>query len=223
MNNTILTLENGRDTLSTIKKVKQSIVNQVSEYTKYPLFYSVITFSTYDDYGCRLPISQVRKYWDPSEVERTCVLIGNMLREKLAVERTYFFIERHVDLLNEEGEVEKKGRFHINLIAESIEDRTIEDPNRKVKQLLREPGPLGVPIENHVYQDLDDLKIDLFNACIRQADWVNKWNGAVKTQWVEEPTDLESVVQYCLKDYKPGGHTDFTDIIVWKPSAFYKP
>ena len=90
MNNTILTLENGKDTQSTINKVKQAIVNQVSECVNYPMLYSVITFSTYDDYGCRLPISQVRKYWDPVEVERTCVLIGNMLRQKLSVERTYF-------------------------------------------------------------------------------------------------------------------------------------
>ena len=223
MNTPIHTLENGRDTPTTINKVKQSIVNQVSEYIKYPVFYSVITFSTYDDYGCRLPISQVRKYWDKQEVEKTCILLRNMLKETFSIERTYFFVERHADLLDEDGETQKKGRFHINLVATTIADQIIEDPSRKVKRLLRGNGRLGVPIENQVYEDLEDLKIDLFNACLRQADWVNKWSGSVLTQWMDGPTDAEAVVQYSLKDYKPGGHTDFTDIIVWKASDFYRP
>jgi hypothetical protein len=223
MNNTITTIENNRDTPSTINKIKKAIVSQVSDYVTYPLLYSVITFSTYDNYGCKLPISQVRKYWDKQEVEKTCILLRNMLKETFSIERTYFFVERHADLLDEDGETQKKGRFHINLVATTIADQIIEDPSRKVKRLLRGNGRLGVPIENQVYEDLEDLKIDLFNACLRQADWVNKWSGSVLTQWMDGPTDAEAVVQYSLKDYKPGGHTDFTDIIVWKASDFYRP
>jgi hypothetical protein len=223
MNTTITTIENNRDTPSTINKIKKAIVSQVSDCVTYPLLYSVITFSTYDNYGCKLPISQVRKYWDKQEVEKTCILLRNMLKETFSIERTYFFVERHADLLDEDGETQKKGRFHINLVATTIEDQIIEDPSRKVKRLLRGNGRLGVPIENQVYEDLEDLKIDLFNACLRQADWVNKWSGSVLTQWMDGPTDAEAVVQYSLKDYKPGGHTDFTDIIVWKASDFYRP
>lgn len=38
-----------------------------------------------------------------------------------------------------------------------------------------------------------------------------------------EPTDLESASYYCLKDFDAKSNVDFTDVVVWKASDFYKP
>jgi hypothetical protein len=208
---------------NTIKVIKETILKQIQEGIDYPYLYSVITFGFYDNYGIKLPISEIRKYWDKTEVDKTCKLIYNMLKEHFGMDGLWFFVERHSPLLDENGDVIREGRFHINIISSSIKDSVIEEPNRKVRRLMLENGKCDVPIENNVYTDIDDLKIELFNACCKKANWVNRYKYAIKTQMLDEPTDLESAVFYCLKDYDGKNKVDFTDIIVWKASDFYKP
>ena len=210
-------------TLSNIETLKNTIYNQIQEGKEYPYIYSVISFGFYDNEGFKLPISEIRKYWDKYEISKTCKLIYNMLKETFGMDGLWFFIERHADLLNEDGEVEKKGRFHINIISSNIKDSVIEEPNRKVKRLMLENGRFDIPIENNTYRDIEELKIELFNCCCRRANWVSKYQYAIKTQILDEPSDLESVAFYCLKDFNHKSNIDFTDIIVFEASDFYKP
>ena len=218
---------------TSIETIKEAILHQVVEGNDYPYLYSVIQFGFYDNQGYKLPYSEIRKYWDKGEVDKTCKLIYNMLKETFGMDGLWFFLERHSPLLDEEGEITREGRFHINIISSSIKDNTIEEPNRKVRRLMLENGRFDVPIENNVYRDLDELKIELFNACCKRCNWVNRYKYSIKTQVLYEPTDVENVVDYCMGDFngtkkdKKGNPSkkeiDFTDIIVWKASDFYKP
>lgn len=88
---------------------------------------------------------------------------------------------------------------------------------------MLENGRFDIPIENNVYRDLDELKIELFDACCKKANWVNRYKYSIKTQMLYEPSDLESVVFYSLKDYNDKSGIDFTDIVVFEASDFYKP
>jgi hypothetical protein len=207
----------------TTKKIKETILNQIQEGIDYPYLYSVITFGFYDNYGIKLPISEIRKYWDKTEVKKTCKLIYNMLKEHFNMDGLWFFIERHAPLPNEEGKVIREGRFHLNIISSSIKDSAIEEPNRKVRRLMIEKGRFDTAIENNVYKDLDELKIELFNACCKRANWVNRYKYSIKTQMLYEATDLENATYYCLKDYDGKSSVDFTDIMVFEASDFYKP
>ena len=207
----------------TTKKIKETILNQIQEGIDYPYLYSVITFGFYDNEGYKLPISEIRKYWDKTEVKKTCRLIYNMLKEHFNMDGVWMFIERHTPLLNEDGEVIREGRFHLNIISSSIKDSAIEEPNRKVRRLMLENGRFDIPIENNVYRDLDELKIELFNACCKRANWVNRYKYSIKTQMLYEPSDLENAAYYCLKDYDGKSSVDFTDIVVFEASDFYKP
>jgi len=207
----------------TTKKIKEAIFNQIQEGIDYPYLYSVITFGFYDNEGYKLPMSEIRKYWDKTEVKKTCRLIYNMLKEHFNMDGVWMFIERHAPLINEDGEVIREGRFHLNIISSSIKDSAIEEPNRKVRRLMLENGRFDIPIESNVYKDLDELKIELFNACCKRANWVNRYKYSIKTQMLYEPSDLENAAYYCLKDYDGKSSVDFTDIVVFEASDFYKP
>ena len=89
--------------------------------------------------------------------------------------------------------------------------------------MLEDDKSLGVPIQNRVYTDISDLKISLFNACCRKSNWVNRYNYAIKTQILWDPTDIEATVGYCLKDFSPKKGTDFMDIVDFDNSDFHNP
>lgn len=207
----------------TTRLIKETIFNQIQEGNDYPYLYSVITFGFYDNEGYKLPMSEIRKYWDKGEVKKTCRLIYNMLKEHFNMNGLWMFVERHSPLLDENGEEIRKGRFHLNIISSSISDSAIEEPNRKVRRLMLENGRFDNPIENNVYRDLDELKIELFDACCKRANWVNRYKYSIKTQMLYEPSDLENTTYYCLKDYDNKSNVDFTDIVVFEASDFYKP
>ena len=213
-----------------INVVKDRIFNLIQGGTDYPYIYSVVEFGFYDNEGFRLPYSEIKKYWDRTQVETTCRLVYNMLKKHFSINEIWMFIERHTPLYDDDGDVIREGRFHLNIITSSIQDKNIEEPNRKCRGLFLRDGKIkGVSIGECVYnEDLEDLKIDLFNACVRKADWVNRYKPSIKTQFLYEPTDLENTVYYCLKDYdgkkcdRKGNLIDFMDIIVWKSSDFIK-
>lgn len=203
--------------------IYDAIEKQVLEYNEYPYLYSVITFGFYGNDGYRLPPDTIRKFWDKYEVERTCRLIYNLIKENLKVLQIYSFIERHEELLDGNGEHIKDGRFHINLISTDINDSIIEEPDRKVRRLMNENNGYGIPIMNMV-GNLDAIKISLLEASIKKADWVNKFQYSIKTQWLNTEEDLKRTIRYCFKDYfDTHKNVDFSDIIVSKASDFYKP
>jgi hypothetical protein len=80
----------------------------------------------------------------------------------------------------------------------------------------------GIPIKNMLIGDIESIKLLLFDACIRKAEWVNKFQYSVKTQYLETKDDLERIIKYCLKDYI-NNKVDFPEILVPKASDFYKP
>jgi len=202
--------------------IYDAIEKQVCELNEYPYIYSVITFGFYSNNGERLPPDTIRKFWDKYEVERTCRLIYNLIKENLKTLQIYSFIERHEELLDGNGEHIKDGRFHINLITTDINDNTIEEPDRKIRRLLNENNGYGIPISSMV-GDIDTIKISLLEAAIKQADWVNKFQYSIKTQWLNTEDDLKRTIRYCFKDYLINNKVDFSDIIVSKASDFYKP
>ena len=203
--------------------IYDAIEKQVLEYNEYPYLYSVITFGFYDNNGNRLPPDTIRKFWDKYEVNRTCKHIYNLIKENLKVLQIYSFIERHEELLDGNGEHIKDGRFHINLISTDINDNTIEEPDRKVRRLMNENNGYGIPISSMV-GDIDTIKISLLEATIKKADWVNKFQYSIKTQWLNTEEDLKRTIRYCFKDYfDTHKDVDFSDIIVSKASDFYKP
>lgn len=211
-------------TIQTNQTIKEHILKQVLESEEYPYYYSVLQFGFYDDNGFRLPGSDIRKYWDRTEVEKTNRLIKNMLREAFGIQQTYFFLERHSPKLDEYGDMESEGRYHINIITSQIPDSAIEKPNRKCRKLMLEDDSyMGIPIGNRVYSDLDEMKIELFNACCRKANWVNRYKWSVKTQMLYEPTDIEDTVFYCLKEFSPKTGKDFMDVVDFHNSDFYNP
>lgn len=202
--------------------IYDAIEKQVCELNEYPYIYSVITFGFYNNNGDRLPPDTIRKFWDKYEVERTCRLIYNLIKENLKTLQIYSFIERHEELLDGNGEHIKDGRFHINLISTDINDYTIEEPDRKVKRLMNENNGYGIPISSMV-GDIDTIKISLLEAAIKRADFVNKFQYSIKTQWLNTEDDLKRTIRYCFKDYLIHNKVDFSDIIVSKASDFCKP
>ena len=206
-----------------IFKVKTALLNQIKEGEFYPYVYSVVQYGFYDDTGDKRCPDAIRKFWDKEEVKKTHRIMRNMIKEAFNIDACWIFMERHSPLLDSYGEIEREGRFHTNLISSSIKDNAIEEPNRKCKRLFNKDGSMGVPIQNISYTDIDDLKTDLVNACLRQADWVNRYSYSLKTQLIYDKEDLERVVFYCLKDYNIKSGLDFMDIVDFSNSDFYKP
>ena len=175
---------NNSTTIRNTTPIIDAIVKQVSEGEDYPYLYSVIFFGFYDDNGLKLPPSIVRQFWDKEEVDKTCRIIYNSLKETFGMDGVWMFKERHADLLDENGEVLKKGKFHLNIITSNIKDRFIEEPNRKIRRLLNDNGRMNIPIKDLQYTDIDELKIELVNACIkRAAKWVNRFQYSIKPNY----------------------------------------
>lgn len=218
------------DKKNEIKSIKDAIFNQIQENAEYPYLYSVIEFGSYDNQGYKLPNNITSKYWDKQEVIKTCRLIYNKLKEHFGMTSIWTFIERHKPLLDEDGNIIKEGRFHLNIIASSIQDRVIEEPNRKLRKLIMDTGGIEHYKPIHSLYGIEGMKERLVDACCKTANWVNRYKYSVKTQTLYEPTDLENVVYYCLGDYN-GSHKDkngnpvlkeidFMDIVIWEASDF---
>jgi hypothetical protein len=216
-------MNNSTTIKNTTTPIIDAIIKQVSEGEDYPYLYSVIYFGFYDDNGLKLPPSIIRQFWDKEEVNKTCRIIYNSLKETFGMDGVWMFKERHTDLLDENGEVLKRGKFHLNIITSNIKDRIIEEPNRKIRRLLNDNGKMNIPIKDFQYTDIDELKIELVNACIKRAsNWVNRFQYSIKTQLLLEPSDLEDTTLYCLKEFSKK-QADFTDVVCFKSSDFYKP
>ena len=206
--------------------ISDTIIKQILGYDIFPYYYSVITFGKYDDLGHKLSPVTIEKFWDRDECEKTAVRIYNALKETFGTDGVWSFIERHKDTIEIDAcgnETIIEGRFHLNLIHTYVQDRLIEEPNRKIKRLMGDDNRFGFTIKDRQYPDIEDLKIDLYDACIvRSCDWVNRFQNSVKTQPLLDRMDVEETIHYCLKDYK-NGKISLQDVILWKAIDFYKP
>jgi hypothetical protein len=82
------------------------------------------------------------------------------------------------------------------------------------------PSNRGIPIKSVRYQDddLTSLKTDLINACLRQAEWVNRYSYTLETKPLDTPDDLWRTGHYCLKTYSHKTGLDFLEVIDWDNS-----
>ena len=203
--------------------IKQSIVERIKNGSNYPYLYSVIQFGFYDNQGFLLPPSLIRQYWDKEEVKRTCRMIYNLLKEACKIKELYFFIERHAPTRSSiTSKEEVKGRFHLNIISSMIESDVITKPDRKMRRLMLKDSRSGNSIRRTNYTDMDDCKVDLFNACCRGANWVNRYKYAIRTQVVKKHNDLVNTILYSLKEYDDKSDVDFMDVCVFEASDYKK-
>ena len=210
-----------KDSWLTKQSVYESVVKQIKDGTKLPLYYSVIEFGFYDNYGLKLPPKQIRKYWDKTEVRKTNKLLRNMLKETFDIEKLYFLIERHKPKLDKDGNEISQGRFHVNIVSSMIEDHKVNKKTmkRKVRKLLYENGKYGIAIKDMFFKNQDELKKELFNTCCKQANWINRYKYSIKTQIMTKESDIQNSLWYCLKEYR-NDKEDFTDVIDFENSDF---
>ena len=108
-----------------------------------------------------------------------------MLKEALGIDYFYFFMERHTPTYDRYGDVVNEGRYHIHLITSGINEAAVTTPNRRCKRLYYENGSIGVPIKHMGLQDIDDIKIELFNACCKKANWINRYKYSIHTEFID--------------------------------------
>ena len=201
--------------------IKDTIIRRIKDKAALPYIFTTLQFGFYDNYGYLLPPSTTRRYWDKTEVEKTNRLVKNMLKEALGIDYFYFFMERHTPTYDKYGDIEREGRYHIHLITSGIKDCFIKNANRRCRRLFYEQGSIGVPIKHMDFLDIDDMKIELFNACCKKANWINRYKYSIHTEFIDKAGDLGRCINYCLKEYKSNGK-DFMDVVDFNNSDLSK-
>jgi len=170
-----------------------------------------------DFLGGLLEPEEYRKRWDREEVIKTHSFIRRKIRKCFGDIPLYWFINRHKDYEDPEGNC-KKGSFHSDLYIGEIPDEIIEDPSPALLPLFYKEDQSGIPI-NMREVGIEALKQLLLEACIREAKWVGKHPNSVKLRsiLIEE---FSQTFDYGLKDITK--LDDFTQIVDWKNSSFYK-
>tara|TARA_B100000579_G_scaffold183697_1_gene149629 strand:- start:130 stop:882 length:753 start_codon:yes stop_codon:yes gene_type:complete len=232
------------------REVENTLWNKIEPHTKYltnnqEFYYSVVRYADWNQ-----DFSQPRwDFYNLTSVKKTHRMIYRMLKEAFKVDKIYMFSERHKPqehhyyealslpakkgCLNPEfqiGNVKHKGRFHTNIIMSHIKNERVKKPNSKCKRLFktnveydnRKPININTKVMLQQYNNIQDLKVDLINACIEQPDWVceNEKNN-IKTQVLKRPIDVKKVLHYCMKEcYEKG--TDFTEVVDFNNSDFSK-
>jgi len=201
--------------------IKDTIIRRIKDKAALPYIFTTLQFGFYDNYGYLLPPSTTRRYWDKTEVEKTNRLVKNMLKEALDIDYFYFFMERHTPTFDKYGDIEREGRYHIHLITSGIKDGSIKNANRRCRRLFYEQGSIGVPIKHMDLLDIDDMKIELFNACCKKANWINRYKYSIHTEFIDKAGDLGRCINYCLKEYNSNGK-DFMDVVDFNNSDLSK-
>ena len=184
-------------------------------------YFITLHFTEWDNNHLRLNIDTIRSYWDINAVRKTNQHIKNLIYECFDKRRRhlnfFFFIERH-----KHEDPDKKGKFHIHFLMNNIPDNAIDEPNRKCRILMEQDNNRGIPIQNSVYMDIEEVKIDLLEVCIRQAKTIGKWRPSAKIQVLETDKDRKYVFDYCLKQVYSNSK-NLLEIIDFHNSNFYKP
>ena len=236
-----LLIKNDTNTISSKRidrEVEKRLWEQIEPHTNSDFYYSVITYSDWlQDFN-----NPRWDFYNLTSVRKTQRLLYRMLKEAFKVDCIYMFPERHSpenehyyealglphkggDFLNPEfqiGDVRSKGRFHTNILMSKIKDERITYPNSKCRRLFKMFGDSQTAINQKKYNSMNDLRLDLINACCKQPDWVSeKQLNAVKTQVLTTPNDVKRVLHYCMKECYNNG-TDFTEVVDFDNSDFKK-
>lgn len=194
--------------------IKETIYQGIADTASSTFLFYTIEFGQRNDTGGLVPTEQWRKYWDKTEVSKTNRLIINKISECFSTKeqpiKFFSFRERHQPTLDKDGDIIKQGRFHLHIISTAVPENAIQEPNRKLRRLIK---------ESEAITNRSD-PIQLLNACIRQADWINRYSPAVDIKPIRSLEDLRMVTYYCLKAFKNSGDLDFMDVIDFENSHF---
>jgi len=198
-----------------VGRVKNLLANQATEFI--PTYYAVLYYGkSYE--GKLLKPSEYRKRWNREEVLKTHNFISKKLRDCFGAVHFQWFLNRHSQYEDNEGNC-KKGSFHSDLYIGEISNASIEQPSNALLTLMFSAHQRGYSI-NIEEIGIDQAKILLLEMCIRQAKWV----GVHKNSLFIEEVPIEEFHQtfhYGMKDITELDH--FNSIVDWKNSSFYKP
>ena len=202
-----------------MEKVKSLLWNQTMDHPQgSPYYYSVLYYGK-SSLGGLLDSEDYRKRWDRSEVVKTHGFVSRLICKSFGDVPLWWSLERHDDYEDYAGE-KKKGSFHSNLYIGHIPDEVIEDPSPYLMPLFYKEDESGVPINMRAV-DMENLKLLLLNACIRQSKWVGRHPDSLFLA-VVPPDEMEATFRYGLKDITPD-LDNFDQVIDWKNSSFYTP
>ncbi|WP_413389812.1 hypothetical protein [Prochlorococcus marinus] len=228
--------------LMSLQAVEDNLYNQMNEYNTYPFYYIVVTYTTRDK-----NIFELNNLKRLEHIHKTNRLLRRKLKESFEVDIVNMFQERHKgyqekwykgdqvsdwdiirDFMPKDdiqlGDMVNNGTYHTNIIMSVVDIEEVLSPpiNRRCKKLFSGNGRQGIPVENCIYQDSDDLTLDLINSCCRSIeDVASDYSKAVVVEELHTPEDLRHNLHYCLKDcYEKG--VDWNQIIDFDNSDFFK-
>ena len=199
-----------------IKRFKKFLTEQAYEFDpKY--FITCYYGKSFEGYDF-LSTDDYRKRWDRVQVRRTHRFIKKQINKCFGNVPMVFCIERHK---NREDPIwgEMKGSFHTHLYLGEVNDEFIESPNQYLMPLFYKEDDIGVPI-NMRSVDIENLKLLLINACVRQAQWIGKHPSSLNIQPIE-PSEFKTTFHYGLKQINI--EDDLNEVIDWENSDFYNP
>ena len=197
-----------------VEKIKKVLVGQASEFI--PSYYAVLYYGK-DFLGGLLEPEEYRKRWDREEVIKTHSFISRKIRKCFGDIPLFWFINRHDDYEDIEGNF-KKGSFHTDLYIGEIPNEAITSPSDALLELLGKSDQSGIPI-NIKEVGMRALKLLLLELCIREAKWVGKHPNSLKLQRVPIE-EFSQTFDYGLKDITK--LDDFNQVVVWQNSSFYQ-
>lgn len=203
-----------------IDKIKSLLWKQTEEHPLgSPKYYGVLYYGK-SFRGDTLKTEEFRKRWDRGEVVKTHSFISKLIRKAFGEEiPIWWTIERHQDEYDDDGNV-KKGHFHSNCYIGDIDDYALTHPSPSLMPLFYKEDESGIPI-NMRAGDIEQMKVLLLNACIRQAKWVGNHPDALFLSYI--PADeMEKTFYYGLKDLN-NNLDQLNRVIDWHNSSFYTP
>lgn len=208
-----------QEELRKIDKVRKLITNQtINHPLGIPQYYAVLYYGKSFNGGL-LASEEYRKRWDRNEVRRTHKFLTNKIHKCFGDEvPVWWFINRHDDYEDEEGNI-KKGHFHSDVYIGAIDDEVIENPKPQLMPLFYTADSSGFPIESRAV-GIEGKKLLLLEACLRQAKWVGKHPNAVLLNRIN-PEEVEQTIQYGLKDLI--SFDELEKVVDWENSNFYTP
>lgn len=207
------------DEMIKVDKIKNLMWHQVSNHPLgLPRYYAVLFYGNGFD-GDELKSDDYRKRWDLGEVKKTHRFIRKQIHKCFGENIPLWFnIERHKSTTDNFGNT-RLGAFHTNLYIGNIDDDAIINPSSYLMPLFyKEDTDLGIPI--HMRSGgVEEKKLLLLDACIRQAKWIGRNPNSCKISDV--PIDeMKATFMYSMKDIN-NSMDGFDTMIDWDHSDYY--
>jgi len=203
-----------------IDRIKQLLWKQTENHPLgMPLYFGTLYYGRSFSGGL-LERDLYNRRWKLNEVRKTHRFINNLIRKSFGKDiPIWWSIERHSDYINNENEL-IEGSFHSHFYVGDISDNAIENPSPYLMPLFYKEDESGIPI-NMRNLDIDNLKLLLLNACVRQAKWVGQHPNSVDLSIIP-PEEMEQTFYYGLKDFN-NRLEQMDTTIDWGNSSYYKP